>query len=167
MPQATSFTQFTHATSHEFFSGAVFLLRLITGLFFLNAGWSKIVAGSWSAASFLSASTGPFASWFQSLAGNGIVDAFNMYGLFLIGLGLLVGLLVRPAALFGILLMALYYFAGFTTNTAHGFIDQHIIIIGIFILFASGGFGHIWGLDGLIGRQPSLQSRGWVKFLFG
>ncbi|MEK7615495.1 MAG: DoxX family membrane protein [Patescibacteria group bacterium] len=167
MPQATSFDQFTHATSHGFFSGCVFLLRILMGFFFLHAGWSKIATEAWTAAPYLSTATGPFASWFQSLAGNGTIDMLNMYGLFLIGLALLLGLLVRPAAAFGILLMVLYYFAQFTQNTAHGFIDQHLIIIGIFLLFLSGGFGHIWGIDGLVSRQPYLQGRNWLKFLHG
>jgi len=39
------------------------------------------------------------------------VDILNMYGLFLIGLGLFFGILVRYAAIGGVVLLAMYYFA--------------------------------------------------------
>ncbi len=167
MPSSTPFDQFAHSTHKGWFSGAGFLLRLALGVMFLMAASSKLGADNWTAASYLSNATGPFAVWFQSLAGNTAIDLLNMYGQLLIGLGLVFGLMVRPAAFFGALLMLLYYFAQFTQNTAHGFIDSHLIYACIFLLLLSGGFGHVWGLDGVVGRQPSLQGKQWTKWLFG
>ena len=40
-----------------------------------------------------------------------IIDFFNIYGLILIGTGLFIGFLVRYAAISGIVLLILYYFA--------------------------------------------------------
>jgi thiosulfate dehydrogenase [quinone] large subunit len=167
MPSSTPFDQFAHATHRGWFSAASFLLRLALGGMFLMAAWSKLGADSWSAAIYLSNATGPFAAWFQSLSGNVTVDVLNMYGQLLIGLGLLFGFMVRPASFFGAILMMLYYFAQFDQNTAHGFVEQHLIYALVFLLLMSGGFGHVWGLDGVIGRQPSLQGKKWSRWLFG
>lgn len=167
MPQSTPFDQFSHATRKGWFSGVAFVLRVALGVLFLSAAWSKISADAWSASSYLAGATGPFAMWFQSLAGNLFVDGLNMYGQFAIGLALVVGILVRPAAFFGAVMMILYYFAHFTQNTAHGFVDEHVLYAVVFALFACGGFGYIFGLDGVIGRQPSLQKKKWARFLFG
>jgi len=166
MPRTTAFDQFAHATNHGFFVSALFLLRLALGGLFLWSGWSKIMTPDWSASSFLTHATGPFASWFQSLAGNPVVDALNMYGMFAIGIALLLGFLVRPAALAGVVLMILYYFANFDQNTAHGFLEEHLIYTCVFLVFSAGGMGNVWGLNGFIARQPSFQGIRWVKWLF-
>jgi len=139
-------------------------LRVGLGLVFLNAGLSKMT--DWSAAGYLQGSTGPLADWFISLAGNPFVDQLNVWGLTLIGVALILGILVRPASLFGILVMALYYLSDFEGNTSHGLIDEHIIYALIFLLFLSGGIGHVFGLDGLIFAR--IRKKGiWVKALLG
>ena len=167
MSQATPFSQFSHATHKGWFIGIAFFLRLTLGWLFLSAGWTKLSAGTWSAGAFLTASTGPFATWFQSMAGNPFVDMLNVYGQICIGIALIVGLFVRPAAFFGFILMILYYFAQFEQNTLHGIVDEHIVYALVFLLVFVGGFGYVWGIDGLIGRQPSLQKKAWSRWLFG
>ncbi len=167
MPQATPFSQFSHATRKGWFVGIGFFLRLALGWVFLSAGWAKFFAETWTATAYLSGATGPFAAWFQSMAGNSFVDVLNIYGQLGIGIALMIGLFVRPAAFFGFILMILYYFAQFEQNTLHGFIDEHVVYSIVFLLFFVGGFGHVWGIDGLIGRQPSLQKKAWSRWLFG
>jgi thiosulfate dehydrogenase [quinone] large subunit len=167
MLHSTPFDQFAHATHKGWFSAAGFILRLVLGVLFLMAAWSKLGADSWTAAVYLSNATGPFAAWFQSMAGNATVDFLNMYGQLLIGLSLVFGFMVRPASFFGAILMVLYYFAQFTQNTAYGFVEQHLIYALVFLLLMSGGFGYVWGIDGVIGRQPSLQGKKWSRWLFG
>ena len=146
--------------------GAVLLLRLVMGFLFFFAGWSKLTTDGWSAAGFLQHATGPFASWFQSLAGNGFVDGLNMWGLTLIGVALLLGLLVRTASFFGIVLMILYYLADFVGNTAHGYMDEHMVYSSILLLFLAGGFGHVWGLDALVERRLDNRSH-WARIFLG
>ena len=136
------------------------------GAVFINAGYTKIKAEkAWSASGYLANATGPFAEWFQSLAGNTFVDNLNMWGLLLIGLAVLFGLLIRPAAAFGALMMLLYYFSDFVGNTSHGYIDDHLIYLLVFLLFVFGGFGHIWGLDSVMSQQKFVQKT-WLKKLF-
>jgi len=89
------------------------LLRVIIGWHFLYEGWTKFTDPSWTSAGYLKGSTGPFAGVFQSIANQAgwmpVVDACNTYGLVAIGLALMLGVAVRPAAWSGIALLALYY----------------------------------------------------------
>ncbi|MCK5731160.1 MAG: DoxX family membrane protein [Draconibacterium sp.] len=91
------------------------LFRIIIGWHFLYEGISKLVAGNWSAASYLSNSTGPFSGFYQWVGSSeglmNIVDPANIIGLILIGLGLFIGLAVRVSSISGIVLLMLYYFA--------------------------------------------------------
>ncbi|NOR73750.1 MAG: DoxX family membrane protein [Draconibacterium sp.] len=94
---------------------AITLFRISIGWHFLYEGISKLVAGNWSAASYLSNSTGPFSGFYQWVGSSeglmNIVDPANIVGLILIGLGLFIGLAVRVSSISGIVLLMLYYFA--------------------------------------------------------
>lgn len=166
MRKSTAFDAFTHGSYTGAFTAAAVALRLGLGALFFYAGWSKLTADGWSAAGYLSHATGPLASWFQSLAGSPVVDSLNMWGLTLIGAALLLGLLVRTASAFGILLMALYYLADFSSNTAHGLIDEHVVYALVLFAFVCGGFGQVWGLDALAERRLDNRSK-WARVFFG
>lgn len=166
MRKSTAFDSFAEGSYQGAVGGVALLLRLMMGLLFFFAGWAKLTTQGWTAAGFLENATGPFASWFQSLAGSGFVDALNMWGLTLIGGALILGLLVRTASFFGIVLMALYYFADFVGHTEHGLIDEHIVYIAVFLLFLAGGFGHVWGLDVLVERRLDNRSK-WGRIFLG
>lgn len=167
MRKSTAFDAFAQGLSPAAFGWGVGLLRVAMGLLFFWAGWSKVIKdGGWSAAGYLQGASGPLAEWFQSLAGSPVVDVLNMWGLTLIGLALILGLLVRTASFFGILLMTLYYLAHFVDNTSHGLIDEHVVYSLVLFLFLVGGFGHVWGLDGLLERRLDARSK-WVRVFFG
>ncbi|GAB4237040.1 MAG: hypothetical protein Kow00109_10790 [Acidobacteriota bacterium] len=93
----------------------LFLLRVAVGWHFLYEGLRKVTDPNWTAAAYLLESRGPLAGFFHALAESpgllGLTDRLNAWGLSLIGLALLVGVAIRPAALFGCLLLALYYLA--------------------------------------------------------
>ncbi len=166
MPKATPFSHFSKASKQGPFIGFSLLLRFMMGGLFLYAGWSKVFAEkAWSASGYLANATGPFAEWFQALAGNAVIDNLNMYGLLLIGVAVLFGFLIRPAAVFGALMMVLYYFSDFVGNTAHGYIDEHLIYAAVFLLIAFGGFGHVWGFDAIISQQKFVRKT-WLKKIF-
>lgn len=164
MRAQTSFERLSGTTCRQWFSYSLFVLRLAVGIEFLMAGLAKM--SDWSAAGFLSGATGPLAGWFQSMAGNPLVDFLNVWGLTLVGVAMILGLLVRPAALAGASMMVLYYLADFEGNTAHGFIDQHIILALIFVVFLSGGVGHVFGLDGLA-KEHFRKAGRMINILFG
>ncbi len=91
------------------------LLRCAIGWHFIYEGLSKLMAEDWTAAGYLSHATGPFSGFYHWLASSEaimkVVDPINIYGLILIGLGLFLGLAIRYAAIGGIVLLTLYYFA--------------------------------------------------------
>ena len=164
MKTQTAFARYQSATRQTWSASALVALRVVLGFQFLLAGIAKF--GDWTAAGYLAGATGPFAGFFQSLAGSVVVDQFNIWGLTLIGIALIVGACVRPAAFFGAIMMALYYFAHFEQNTAHGFIDEHIVYIFVFLVFMAGGVGHILGLDQLLHRYLSKRKH-LANLLFG
>ncbi len=149
----------------------VLLLRLSIGWVFFYAGWSKAItfvtaAEDWTATGYLSHLEGPFASIFSLLAGNVVVDYLNAYGLLLVGIAMILGVLVRWAAFWGIVLMLMYYFAGFPAE--HSFIvEDHIINALVFVVLAAGGAGRVWGLDGIIEKSEFAKSNPWVLKILG
>lgn len=91
------------------------VFRTAIGWHFIYEGVSKLVAGNWTAAGYLSGSTGPFSGFYQWMGGSeavmNLVDPINIAALILIGLGLFLGLAIRLSAIAGIILLMLYYFA--------------------------------------------------------
>ena len=89
------------------------ILRIVIGWHFLYEGLVKLMNPNWSSVGFLLDSRGFLGGVFHDLASNPstvyIVDLINIWGLILIGLGLILGFLARPACIFGILLLATYY----------------------------------------------------------
>lgn len=133
---------------------AILLLRLALGWLFLYAGLTKIVNPEWSAVGFLnSAKTfSGFYSWLASPNILPVVDFLNEWGLTLIGIALILGVIVRLSAYFGALMMLLYYFPGLTFPYAgeHSLIvDEHIVYIVAFLVLGSLSSNHIWSLSGL------------------
>lgn len=103
-------------TSKSYSNIQVFLmvtLRIIIGWYFLYEGIVKIANPDWSSFSYLMDSKGIFAGWFHSMATNTnlvtVIDWLNKWGLTMIGLGLMLGLLTRLALAFGIILLLMYY----------------------------------------------------------
>jgi thiosulfate dehydrogenase [quinone] large subunit len=150
---------------------ATILLRLGIGWVFFYAGWSKVVtfftaAENWTAAGYLSHLPGPFADFFSGMAGNALVDNLNAYGLLLIGIALIFGVLIRWAAFWGIVLMLLYYFSGFPPEHAY-VVDDHIIYVLVFLVLAAVGAGRMWGLDKSIEDSSLVKSNPWLLKLLG
>ncbi|WP_346855730.1 DoxX family protein [uncultured Draconibacterium sp.] len=91
------------------------VFRVAIGWHFLYEGLSKLLATNWSAAGYLSSSTGPFSGFYQWLGGSesimSVVDPLNIAALILIGLALFLGLAIRFSAISGVVLLLLYYFA--------------------------------------------------------
>ena len=136
----------------------VFILRISLGSIFFYAGITKILNHNWTSAGYLKGAktfTG-FYSWL-TLPGNiGLVDFLNEWGLTLIGISLILGVFVRFSSVFGAFLMILYWFPilKFPYVGDHSLIvDEHIIYLFVFILFAVVGAGRIWGLDKLLYRR--------------
>ncbi len=88
-------------------------LRVLIGWHFLYEGVVKAVNPNWSGIGYLMDSGGFMAGFFTSMAANQstlqIIDFINIWGLIAIGLGLILGSLMRIASISGIILLSLYY----------------------------------------------------------
>jgi len=88
-------------------------LRVLIGWHFLYEGISKLINPDWTSVAFLLDSKGFLSSFFYSLASNPdvlkVVDFLNVWGLILIGLGLILGLFSRISIIAGMALLGMYY----------------------------------------------------------
>ncbi len=138
------------------------ILRVLIGWHFLYEGFVKVVNPNWSAESFLYASQGPFAQLFINMAANPValevINFCNQWGLVLIGLSLILGLLSRWGSIGGVALLFMYYisnppFIGLdATAAAEGsylIVNKNLIeLVSLFVLFLFPT-GKIIGLDRL------------------
>ena len=142
-------------------------LRLLFGWFMTFAGLEKVFDPSWTAKGFLlSAKTFPaFYAWFAEPTNTWWVDPLNAWGITLIGIALLLGVAVRPAAWAGAVLMILYYFPqNIFPSVPHGYIvEEHIIYAAALVLIALLPAAQEFGLGNMlrrtfIGRIPVVKS---------
>jgi thiosulfate dehydrogenase (quinone) large subunit len=89
------------------------ILRVAIGWHLLYEGVIKLLNPNWSSVGYLMDSKGWFAETFHSIAANPdvlqVADFLNIWGLILIGLGLILGLFTRLSCYAGIALLTLYY----------------------------------------------------------
>ena len=89
------------------------VLRVLIGWHFLYEGISKLINPYWSSAAYLLDSKWIFSGLAKTIVANptllSISDYVNMWGLTLVGVSLLLGLLSRYGALFGMTFVCLYY----------------------------------------------------------
>ncbi|MEA3461830.1 MAG: DoxX family protein [Bacteroidota bacterium] len=140
------------------------ILRVAIGWHFLYEGIVKLLNPNWSSLGYLMDSKGLFEGLFHSIAGNpallNVMDFLNMWGLILIGAGLIVGLFTRIASIAGIVLLAFYYLS-------------HPAIIGVNFAMPTEG-SYLWVNKNLIELLtlwvivlfPTWKTIGMDRFLF-
>src|SRR3989344_3762762 len=141
---------------------SLFLLRIGMGVLFFWAGYTKLVAPDWSAAGYISSSkffTG-FYSWLLSADVLPAINFLNEWGLTLIGAAFLLGIFVRLASFFGLVLMVLYYLPIYPP--AHGLVDEHIVYALVFLAFLAFGAGQILTLNSWIQTRLHPMWHKWV-----
>jgi thiosulfate dehydrogenase [quinone] large subunit len=142
---------------------AIVVLRVLVGWHFLYEGLAKLTSGNWSAAGFLKQARGPLADLFHGLAANpgalDIVNPLNMWGLTLIGLGLMLGCFTRLAAVSGMLIVLLYYlcnppFVGYfysiPTEGSYLIVNKNLVEVAALAVILVTGSGRAAGLDRII-----------------
>jgi thiosulfate dehydrogenase [quinone] large subunit len=142
----------------------VFLFRLLMAWGFLYAASHQgIFAPDWSVAGFLSR-TKTFHDVFSIFATPSVAPIITFlvaWGHLLIGLSLLVGLMVRVSASFGIMLMLLYWMAHmdfpYIENRNNFVVDYHIVYACLLGYLIYKRTGHVWGLDQLASRIPLFR----------
>lgn len=150
------------------------ILRVVVGWHFLYEGIAKLLTPGWTSEGYLAVSKWIFAPVFKWIASTPavltVVDTLNIWGLILIGLGLMFGCLTRTATIAGIVLLMLYYLAnppfigmdfGIVTEGNYLIVDKNLvelISLGVLVFFPTGKF---LGLDRLIANIR--HKREWVK----
>ncbi|MFF9000477.1 hypothetical protein ACF1GW_13865 [Streptomyces achromogenes] len=162
-------------------------LRVLTGFVFLWAFLDKTFGLGYATASgkgwtdggsptkgFLSSvAAGPMESTFHSWAGDTWADWLFMLGLLGIGLAVMAGVALRPAALAGTAMMALMWLAewppakhlsnGEPSMSTNPFTDYHVIYALALIAVATAGAGTTWGLGRQWARLPVVHAHTWLR----
>ena len=103
-----------------------------------------------------------FQDFYSSLAGQGWVDWVYMISMLTIGVALMLGILVRPAAIAGIVWMLMFYTAAAIWPANNLFLDDHLIyaiVLAGLAWVAAGrylGFGRRWERRGIVRRNRLL-----------
>jgi thiosulfate dehydrogenase (quinone) large subunit len=156
--------------------GFVFLWAFLDKMFGLH--YSTPSARAWihggsPAKGFLSSvEVGPLRSWFHSIAGSGWVDWLFMLGLLGIGAAIITGVAVRAAALAGVAMMGLMWFAEFPfaqhtsagapSGSTNPLTDYHFIYAVVLLVLAATYAGTTWGAGRIWARRPFVQRHRWA-----
>ncbi|RXR24751.1 DoxX family protein [Oerskovia turbata] len=145
--------------------GWVFLWAFLDKTFGL--GYATPAEGAWingghPTSGFLEgATTGPFADFYQGLAGQAWVDWVFMIGLLGVGLALILGIGMRVAAVAGALMLVLMWTAVLPPAN-NPFMDDHLVYALVLVALALGntgttlGLGTWWQQTRLVRRWPWL-----------
>ena len=142
------------------------ILRMLIGWHLLYEGVVKLWNPGWSAGGYLMDSQGPFANLFYKMAANPsvlqVIDFMNIWGLILVGLGLLLGIFTRLACIGGILLLLLYFLShpaligvkyAMPTEGSYLFVNKNLIEMAALAVLLVFPTGKMAGLDGLLFRK--------------
>ncbi len=148
-------------------------LRILIGWHFFYEGLAKLTNEYWTSAGYLAESQWWLKDLFLGVAANPslltVVDYVNIWGLILIGLGLMLGALTRVATVAGMALLVLYYIAAppfvgyeYAMPAEGSYLIVNKIMIELAALVALLAFptGKVFGVDRLIAlwRSPSNTS---------
>ena len=146
--------------------GWVFLWAFLDKTFGLGFATEKEAAwleGGSPTEGFLAFGTkGPFADFYQGMAGVAFADWLFMLGLLGIGLALILGIGMRIAAVAGALLLVLMWTAALWPEN-NPFMDDHLVYAGILGVLALTAAGNTLGLGSYWSRLPIVQRLPWLK----
>ncbi len=146
------------------------VLRLLTGWHLLYEGISKLLIQGWSSAGFLRESQWIMAGVAKWIISNDavlqVVDFMNIWGLIAIGLGLILGLFTRVAAISGAILVLLYYFNNapiigieysIPAEGSNLIVSKTLIEAVALCVLAVFPTGTIWAMDVLVLRYKNRK----------
>ena len=137
-------------------------LDKLFGLGFATAPEKAWLAGGSPTSGFLAnAPTGPFASAFNTLAGQAWVDWLFMAGLLLIGVALILGIGMRVATTAGSLLLFLMWLAVLPPKN-NPFLDEHLIYILVLAALCVTRSDQKWSLAKRWSNLPFIKKHSWL-----
>ncbi len=148
------------------------IVRIAIGWHFLYEGVTKIIAGNWSSAAYLAGSKWIFAPVFHWMAGNAgiisVVDFLNIWGMTLVGLGLILGLFSKWASAGGALLLLFYFVAyppipGYMMSVpvegSYLWVNKTFIELLVLVAFIFLSPDYLFGLDRLYCKWNDEKAR--------
>lgn len=145
--------------------GWVFLWAFLDktfGLGFATPAERAWLEGGSPTSGFLGGVEGPFAGFFNSMAGQAWADWLFMAGLLGIGLALMLGVFTNLAAISGGVMLVLMWAAVLPLDN-NPFMDDHLVyaaVLGLLALMGAGrylGLGSYWEKTSLVQRFPILR----------
>ncbi len=144
---------------------ALLLLRFFTGWHILYEGIAKAMNPQWTSFGFLQESQWVLAGFSGWVTSNpsvlAVVDFMNVWGLIAIGLGLIVGLFFKVAAVAGFILVLMYWMNSpalvgveysMPVEGHNLIVNKTLIQAGALLTLALFSTSKIFGLDALIGN---------------
>ncbi|MFS4092557.1 hypothetical protein [Streptomyces sp. AF1A] len=173
--------------THTAQARALAALRILTGFVFLWAFLDKTLGLGYATASgkgwidggsptkgFLSTvAVGPMRSAFHAWAGAAWADWLFMLGLLGIGVAVMTGVALRPAAVAGTAMLALMWMAewppakhlanGSPSMSTNPFADYHLVYALALIAVAVTAAGTTWGLGRWWAALPVVRDHAWLR----
>lgn len=148
---------------------ALIFLRILIGWHFLYEGIIKFYNPAWTAKGYLLSSEGFMKGFFVWLAGDGLigaVDFLNMLGLTLVGLGLIIGLLEKAAAITGAIILFFYYlshpaFPGMDqigTEGNYWLVNKNLIEAAALLVLYYLPTGKYFGISGFFHKNTKTET---------
>ncbi|RTL70148.1 MAG: DoxX family membrane protein [Pseudonocardiaceae bacterium] len=157
--------------------GVVFLWAFLDKTFGL--GYATGTAKAWihggsPTKGFLGAvDVGPLQTMFHAMAGAWWADWLFMLGMAGVGVAVLVGVALRPAAVAGTVVLALMWLAEFPlaqlaadgtpAGSTNPLVDYHVIYALALIVLAATNAGRFWGLGAWWARLPIVRDHAWAR----
>lgn len=172
MSMGTTETSEPFQISTTWFGPSLVVLRVLIGWHFLYAGLTKLLNPSWTATEYLLFAipeANPLMGFWQAMAQSDImplITFLNMWGLTLVGIGLIIGGAVRWNAFWGSVMMLFYYLASLPLENSI-IVDYHIIYIATLFGLGAFGAGRFYGLDEYVEEWDIVQTNPWLRYLLG
>ncbi|MDD5507607.1 MAG: DoxX family protein [Bacteroidales bacterium] len=145
---------------------ALVALRIVIGWHFLYEGLTKIFQPEWTSGAYLMDSRGFLSGFFIWIASHPSVlsaaDFLNEWGLTLVGLSLILGILTRLSTIAGMLLLLFYYLSHpawigyeyiFPLESAYFVVDKNIIEMVALLVIWFFPTSRIIGMERLVRRR--------------
>lgn len=149
--------------------------RILIGFIFLWAFFDKLLglgfatpaAKAWlnggsPTTGFLKSVEGPFAEFFNSIAGQPWADWLFMAGLLGIGAGLMLGIALRLSVTTGSVLLFFMWMASLPLKT-NPVIDDHIVYIAVLLAIGYGVTQQRWSLARMWAQLPVIKDNRWLQ----
>ncbi|EMA01867.1 thiosulfate dehydrogenase [quinone] large subunit [Haloarcula vallismortis] len=146
-------------------------LRVVTGWWFFHAGVTKLIEDGLAytyGPAYLRQMTGTALGPIPVLMGEHLgwlIQAMVPLGETLIGLGLMVGALVRLASVFGVFFMSLFWIGN--AEFGHGLVNSDFMGLLLFMTMIVLATGRYYGLDAIIEKTKLVKRHPKLRYLLG